>query len=546
MKKILVLSAAFCLIVTSAFSQNLDPTVIVNKTYEGKLIEVRKPSFEMAVPDSVSQFALDFDYLVFEKPYKGADGFSPYIFDMKPVTEPYEPKSFYLNAGAGYTLHPELDLVWSPYLGDSFKVDVYGMHRSYVGKYYDDWSGYDMKSVAGINARLERRVFATGFDVSYYGLASKDFSKRRMYDALDASLYLKSKPADEKAFLYDVRAAYRLAGDKLHYLASDAGVGEHNLNVDAVAGKAFRRGHKVTVDLSFEMDVYNSSWYSGRVGQVTVAPHYMYSKGRFYVDAGLKISKLLKDKGNLSMFRATGQLLYPDVKAAFALIPDAMRLYAHVGGGNMINTYASLLERNHHVDPTFGLESGLMDVTVERISAAIGLEGRIGARFVYDLRAGYVNYAEAMLDAVYPSVEGQLCLPGVGYSPYSKYFAALDWKMNLPSWRFDGNVTYTHAWGADETSGLFLPAALAGDVAFGYDWRQRVFAGVDCEFSTARHSSLYMIPAYADLGVTAEYVVNRMVSVWARGGNLLNMAIMRNPCYAEKGVSCTVGICLNL
>ena len=55
-----------------------------------------------------------------------------------------------------------------------------------------------------------------------------------------------------------------------------------------------------------------------------------------------------------------------------------------------------------------------------------------------------------------------------------------------------------------------------------------------------------VIPGYADLGVYFEYAPSRILSVWARGGNLLNMTIQRNPIYAEKGINFTVGVCLNL
>ena len=54
----------------AAAAQNLDPTVVVNRAYEGKLLEVNKPVMEMAVPDTVQQFDLEFDYSVFENPYK--------------------------------------------------------------------------------------------------------------------------------------------------------------------------------------------------------------------------------------------------------------------------------------------------------------------------------------------------------------------------------------------------------------------------------------------------------------------------------------------
>ena len=65
------LAAGLTVMSFAAGAQNLDPTVVVNRAYEGKLMEVHKPMLEMAVPDSLRQFDLDFDYSVFENPYKG-------------------------------------------------------------------------------------------------------------------------------------------------------------------------------------------------------------------------------------------------------------------------------------------------------------------------------------------------------------------------------------------------------------------------------------------------------------------------------------------
>ena len=67
-------------------------------------------------------------------------------------------------------------------------------------------------------------------------------------------------------------------------------------------------------------------------------------------------------------------------------------------------------------------------------------------------------------------------------------------------------------------------------------------------FSSARTSGngYYVIPGYADLGLTAEYVTSRALSFWAKGGNLLGMTIQRNPLYAVKGPYFTLGISLKL
>ena len=85
MKKYIYAFIAAALAATgSLVAQELDPTVVVNRAYEGKLLEVHKPSFEMEIPDTVSKFDLDFDYSVFDKPYKGAYEFTPYVLTLRP------------------------------------------------------------------------------------------------------------------------------------------------------------------------------------------------------------------------------------------------------------------------------------------------------------------------------------------------------------------------------------------------------------------------------------------------------------------------------
>ena len=68
MRNKFVISIFFCIFAVSAAAQNLDPTVEVSREYEGKLVEVHKPLFNMTVPDSLTRFALDFDYYVYDNP----------------------------------------------------------------------------------------------------------------------------------------------------------------------------------------------------------------------------------------------------------------------------------------------------------------------------------------------------------------------------------------------------------------------------------------------------------------------------------------------
>lgn len=555
-------------------AQNLDPTVEVSRAYEGKLMEVHKPALEMEVPDSVMQFDLEFDYSVFESPYKGSYEFNPYLLSMKPGRTADASRRFYLRAGAGYQLHPQLDLVWSPKMGKGFKMDVYATHRSFVGNYlnigagksvsgetvlsktYKDgqaetWKGYDMLSKAGFDAKHDWKKGVFTFGANYYGMAQKDRQWSRNYNALDAYLGFGNKGYWEQSFLYDLRVDYRYGADR-HDIERTPYYDEHIFGLDVSMGPVFRENHKVLFDLGMDITSYKTNG-----SHAYAIPHYVFEKGPFMLDAGLRLDVLLH-RYDMGDFTSKGQLVYPDVKFHIALVPDALRLYMNAGGGIKLNTYSSLIASNHHIvgDSPFG---PLLDYSVERVSLAGGFEGRISSHFSYNLRAGYVNYAnEAVEAAAYipdcPNVAG------VVYAPYQKWYAGLDWCLDVEGFRFDGSIVYTDAWGdVFERASVFAPAALTGNAAVEYNWKRRVFLGADCEFSTSRkvmwvdHTTPLpyvakpaYIPGYADLGVYAEYVTSRSLSFWLRGGNLLNMTIQRNPLYAEKGPYFTAGICLNL
>lgn len=544
----------------AAAAQNLDPTVVVSRAYEGNLVEVHKPALEMSVPDSVHNFRLDFDYSVFDSPYKGSYEFNPYMTTMRPASSAFKPQTFYLRAGAGYRLYPVADIVWSPSFKKGFSMDVYASHRSYVGDYRaiypilsgdntvlsanGEWNGYDLRTNAGVAGRYDWSAGVLDFDVAYLGIHSKDYMKSRAYNGVNATVGVRSKAA--RTFIYDVDLGYRFAADR-----GLCRLGEQLFSLDADLGPQFKTAHKILFDMGVDMATYSTApeWAAARMN---FTPHYVYEKGRWRLNLGLKIDFLVAP-GESNAVRSVDrqQVLYPDVNVEFAVIKDAMNLYAAAKGGNYLNTYSQIVGRNHFADPTFFHGRGI-DSTVERLKALVGLKGRIGSRFSYDLNGGYAGYANQIFDAVY--VEPDLRSPaGIGYSSCQMAFAELGWVLDTERFRFDGNMKVSHYWGFEDVPGLFAPSLFTGDTSVEYNIRKRIFFGADCSFATSRKTvapiygfSDFIIPGYADLGVNVEVVTSRKLSFWARGGNLLNMTIQRTPLYAEGGINFTVGICLNL
>lgn len=565
----------------AASAQNLDPTVEVNRSYEGKLMEVHKPMFEMAVPDSVLRFDLDFDYEVFDNPYKGAYEFKPYTMELQPVGKAAEQKKLYMRLGAGngleaLSLHPSADFVWSPILRERFKMDVYARHRSYVGEYRKadlpdpsqevnlrmkssyGRADYDFLTQAGMDARYDWADGTVRLDAGYYGLAERYGRQSNMYNALDVRAGVASK--DYGQFInYDVYATYRFGKDRFDYKhVAEESLTEHEVSVLGKLKAVLMDDHKAM----FELGVDNHSYGFAGVSRLTFAPHYMFRYGNWGFDAGFRIEALVHS-GDSTCFTSKGQVVYPDVTVDYHLIPGVMKAYAKIGGGTKVNSFSSLLAENHHFDMYYGHGKPFMDNTIENVSAELGLQGRAGARFTYGARAGYAMYGNAPLETVVismlPEDEQLTFMPGIAYAGYQNVYACVDLSWVTERVRLDAEATYRHAWFEDlenRTGGYFLPAALTGEVAFEYNWHKRIFLGMDCDFSTGRRQGSVLfadgtikpakVPGYADLGLNFEYLTTRSFSVWFRGGNLLNMAIQRNLLYAEKGIYFAAGICLNL
>lgn len=563
----------------TAFAQNLNPTVSVSRTYEGELAEVHKPDQTMAVPDSVRHFDLKFDYSVFDNPYKGAYDFTPYSLDLTPQPEAYLGNRLYLKVGAGYRLRPYLDFVWEPTMKGRLKLNVYASHHSYVGQYrtirFDEnlklsdsghnWSGYDLYSKAGVNGQIDLDKAALMFDVSYKGIHNKVQDTRAGFDrsgynAGKVSLRAKSEEYADDYLYYDVKFAYGFSAqgfggigilpDNVEYNGKSLSM--NDLDFDVTIGPAFRKYHKVVADFGL-----GATWYEGLftsyTGVAYITPKYVFAKNRWNVAAGVKLSSKFSSGETVfgeKLNTNKGVLVYPDVRVGFMAVPKSLNIYLSAKGGDYRNSYASLKERNHFFTPFRTLP--VTDNSAEQYNVALGFEGNIRTRFKYDLKAGHRSYERMPFD--YCDKDGTA---GLKYYDGTAFFAnlAMKWdskSFNLDSW-FDVNVSDVENKGGS----YFKPSTFTGFVSGTYNWKKRVFAGVSCEFASRRNgvsndsaTSLAAfdssIPAWVDLGVNAEYALNRKLSFWIKADNLLNMTVQRNPLYAEDGIGFTAGVCVSL
>ena len=229
-----ILATAFAAAVTAlAYGQNLNPTVEVTNAYEGGPSAIAKPAQQLAVPDSVTRFNLDFDYSVFEKPYQGAYEFTPYYVQLKPTPKPSTTEKFYLRAGAGFTLHPELDFVWTPLQKEKYRMSVYATHQSYFGRYHDfalgtpqdgiipvvksggKMNGYLADTKAGIDGTFNWDGGLVTLDLGFRNRMANDAYHYQKMSGLEAQARVRSLPSDEPHLLYDAAIDYSLLGGDL-------------------------------------------------------------------------------------------------------------------------------------------------------------------------------------------------------------------------------------------------------------------------------------------------------------------------------------------
>lgn len=589
MRKIYLVSAAMLMTAAVSFGQNFNPTVEVTNTYQGNASEVHKPLLGMNIPDSLLHFDLDFDYEVFEKPYQGAYSFKPYMLNMRPAKDAWRGRQLYLKAGAGYTLHPQFEFVYSPEQSGPFQMSVYASHKSYFGNYHEikpelqdglyrmkksggKFGGYDALTSAGFDGRYNWDRTILSFGIGYYGLAAKDSVMSRSYNAFDFNARVRSNNDSESYFLYDIGLRGRVANDGLDYKSFSFPDGvtvdkqnENRVLLDGLVGPVVNNSRSILVGFEAESASY-SRFYDGNIGRVALIPSYRFKSGRWNLNLGVKLEFMFRNDADTLSFGkmggGKGQIVYPDAHISFAAGGN-VALYADATGGSRLNTYSSQISENHHLNPSllvapvYELITPLVDNTVEKVNARIGVRGSAASSFQFDVNGGVGLYGNALMESGFFNAEGDL-VPSLTYSDINLIYAnvLLGWKSNRV--KVDADFRYRGVSFPDNDAmnlGFTLPK-YSGGVRASYDISSRVYAGINVEAASWRDGKCasvasedildVRVPGYVDLGVNCGYKFNRKLEFWLESGNLLCQAIQRNPLYAEKGPWVTAGVSLNL
>ncbi len=608
MKRLAILFAGLAICGTAA-AQGFNPVVEVTNAYKGKLMEVHKQEVQMAVPDTMLRFDYDFDYTTFENPYKGAYDFSPYKMNMTPEPRAFDGRNLFVKAGAGYSLNPEARIVWAPKLkgkaGDKLSLTFEDDFNGYWGQYHelksvnrDSWSvlkksnvynnGHDaanqLRMGAAINASkaLVTAVFDWNLVNSAYdgtthlsqALVNTVPRYGNSLNSLGGTLGVQSK--GHGSTFAEFNLGYRY-GDGISTFTVERRndlIFEHNVKAQSRVGKRLSRpGMMAFIDIDVENENFHmlqNAWSSDsrangiartNLFMLSVTPTLAGHNDRLNYSAGLKISMTTRSSSPDSLVTSVGNghIFYPQVHVDYALVKDALKVYANFGGGDRIESYSSLVNRYHFLNltPVDGMEH-----VVDVYDFNAGLSGRAHARFQYEIEGGLGRTDNAVCESIGTSWL-MLVKDYVRANVFSAY-AKASGAWTSEAFDVKANFMFRNSDALDDTP-MLLPSRFTGGFSATWNWRQRIYLGATMDAASYRRmvnvpdwnlplwsefnpydTPAAQIPGYIDLGVNAEYRASSKMSVWAKGGNLLGNAIQREAMFARRGAFFTLGLSVNL
>ncbi len=513
-------------------AQGIRQSVEVTNEYETRFADFQKKGPSPSVPDSLYSFDYSFDYSVFDSPYKGAYEFTPYEIRLTPDPLSYDGRLLHLRAGAGFTLHPLLEAVYTPVARTDLGLSLFNNGSGYYSS-----SFYDLHDALGVSGHYLSGLGRLRYSASYDGSFAGNSELRSSYHSAGLSAGLTSPEKGGSFFAYDFKLDYRFGTDCVRStrggtsaLEHIGNVGEHNLRLGGSLRPASdEQRYNFLMDFDFNMAFLGgddvASRQDGSIGLAALTPHLRFILGPVDLDAGAKLDYLTSSES---------YALAPVFTASLELKRLSMKFFAGMDGGRSLNSYHSLKTLNHLYQ-----RYSTPDASREKIDFYAGLQGSVLPHLQYALKGGYAIREDSPLDGAYY---------GLGFADYSLAYADLRLSWLSERLEAEGNLHFANS----DISGdamLYSPATFNADLNFCYNWMKRVYAGISAEGASARKSvspSLEDIPGYVDLGLVGEYRLNRRWGVWMHLGNLIGMEIERHPGCVEKGPYFTAGISLGL
>jgi TonB dependent receptor len=277
-----------------------------------------------------------------------------------------------------------------------------------------------------------------------------------------------------------------------------------------------------------------------------------------YIRLQVKGAKITAGVNFVQEFGAySSSKIFPAVTADFTLIPDYLQVFGEVKGDVNRNSLKGFTDENPWLNSNI-----LVKNTVEKLSFSAGIKGTGGPGFGYKARI-YVKQFDDMplfvnnftdfnkFDVIYDF--GKTKLTGLEGEISVQVSDALKWtgKLNLDDWK-PASETYSWFKPGLKVSSNFMytfnkKLSFNAGVVIQDDVKAKVYTGAPVP------ASQYVIPntnielietvkGYVDLGIGADYRINKKFSVFAKANNILNKNYSRYLYYQVNGFNIFGGL----
>lgn len=519
--------------------QKIDPTVEVEKEFDGKMTNIVKGALNSSIPDSLTSFNLNFNYSIFDKPYKDLYEFSPLPSAQLQgkVKEKYP--VLMAKAGLGLPLMPFAAVTFQPELKEGNSLVLNASYDGYFGKNRIAAKGPDGKAgvlkegadgsdavTAATDAVLgtgimygynwKRGWLRVGADYSnnfytYYGFSENSYMYEKYTKAADledrkymkdnlshrynqAAISMRVGSSNGKEeysrFSYNFGVLYRFTSDKVCGSISELfgmeqdKLGENYIKADGEISPANGRYNRFSIGINSENSIY-SGLQEYKYGIYEITPQYSFEKGRFAFKAGVKLSGRYKSKDftddNHKYFFVKAGLQYNIVK-------EKLWFVANIDGGNHLNNYSTILEYNKWISPLADIKAGSTPFLVDA-----GLRGKAYGKLGYDISVKYavhkglIQYVNAPSDNM--KIWASNAVMAI-YSDHNEFTAkgSVYWKSK----RLDAGTEIRYTNWTDGKKGTFASglkpfgyAPFAWKIYGTYNWLERIYVGIGAELRSA-------------------------------------------------------------
>jgi hypothetical protein len=449
-------------------------TVRVDKNYEGDLTSAGKPKMALNFADTLRNFNLNFDYHIFDKPFRDLYEFSP--LPTAQIHSPMQADYPWIIAKLGISmpLSPVATVYIQPNIFKNNTENVSNSlrfkfeHKSYWGKmplagFKDNGKTTDLSTKAqakswntggsinydhqwlkgnfsaeafyrnvhdsyyGYNSQRYTGGYTTVPDISHFGKRSfmkDDMSHQYNQGGINLSINSLDNSGYTGKFKYSANLSYSNTSDKAKIATVSTmangytpdvqtpNIYENWLKFNGEAGPTFGKYSMVTIGVNSESVFYTGIQdYHYSLLEGTV--QYKFNNGKWKFNLGARASVAFKNKNGTNKYFT---YLSPKATVSYELIDNKLWAYGIADGGNDVNSYSSLLRKNRWIAPIIDMRASSVPLI-----AKAGLKGIANEHVSYDVYAGYairkgmlqyVEYEAFMNNAYYPAGS----IAGVDYS----------------------------------------------------------------------------------------------------------------------------------